>query len=292
MASSGVASWGKHERRRLRLAVLHSTSASGAPYVGHILRDNLSGERNAVVQIIHERRARHCGFGRGRKAYLAVLKIPEPYRLGVSVLANLPESSYNEILHALSRAPSSFVNPRELVAWVMSEAKGVSPSELTKLVSTLTSLYRLRSRQQGTSIETLANDVAIAARDIPNLKVAEGVDLASRLSALLALDSLNTIALKAKELQEESERTYCGARIITDVRPVFGESLDDSPTMIIVHTLKLGFHDSTPGHKDIYVALDASDIAALRKTLERAEEKAKKLKIMLEAAKLPSIDLT
>jgi hypothetical protein len=221
---------------------------------------------------------------------VAVLKIPEPYRPGVSVLANLPESSYKAILEALSRSPSSFTRNRELVAWIASEVKDTPALDLAKLVDTLTSLYRLRLRRPGTSIQTLADDVTVAARDIPNFKVPEGVAFTERLAALLALNSLNTIALKAKELQLESERTFCEARIITDVRPVFGENVDDSPSMIIVHTLKLGFHES--GHKDIYVALDAADIASLKKTLERAEDKARKLKALLDATGIRSIDLS
>jgi hypothetical protein len=223
---------------------------------------------------------------------LAVLKIPEVYRPGVLVLAHLSEGSYQQVLDALSRAPSSFVRTRELVAWIASEIKDISSAELGKLINTLTSLYRLRSRQHEVSIDKLANDVTVAARDIPGFKVGEGADLAGRLGALLALNSLNTIALKAGELQRESERRYCDSRVITDVRPVFGDSLDDSPAMIIVHMLKLGYHDSTPGHKDIYVSLDAADIVELKRTLQRAEEKAQKLKGMLEEAKLPPIDLS
>ncbi len=139
-------------------------------------------------------------------------------------------------------------------------------------------------------MQTLATDVTIAAREIPNFKIPEGVDFTERLAALLALDSLNSIALKAKELQAESERTFCDARIITDVRPVFGENIEDSPAMIIVHTLKIGFHES--GHKDIYVALDAGDIANLKKTLQRAEDKANKLKAILDKAGLRNLDLS
>lgn len=206
------------------------------------------------------------------------------------VLATLPESSYRELLEALSRSPSTFTGPKELVAWIATELKSISSPELTKLIATLTSLYRLRARRPETSVQELANDVVVAARDIPNFKVGEGVDLSVRLAALLALDSLNIISLKAKELQHESERTFCNARIITDVRPIFGENIDDSPTMIIVHTLKIGFHES--GHKDIYVALDAADIAGLKKTLQRAEDKAKKLKSMLDASGLRSMDLS
>ena len=221
---------------------------------------------------------------------MAVLRIPEAYRPGVSVLAGLPENSHRELVEALSRAPLSFTDRRELVTWIAGEAKSIPSSDLAKLINTLTSLYRLRSKRPDTSVQTLATDVTIAAREIPNFKIPEGVDFTERLAALLALDSLNSIALKAKELQAESERTFCDARIITDVRPVFGENIEDSPAMIIVHTLKIGFHES--GHKDIYVALDAGDIANLKKTLQRAEDKANKLKAILDKAGLRNLDLS
>ena len=138
-------------------------------------------------------------------------------------------------------------------------------------------------------MQEIAKDVAIAAREIPNFTFDESIDFIQRLASLLVLDSLNTTALKAKELQLESERTFCEARIITDIRPVFGDNIDEAPTIMIVHTLKIGFH--VPEHKDMYVALDAADIIGLKKTLGRAEEKANKLKTILDAAGIRSIDL-
>jgi len=221
---------------------------------------------------------------------LAVVTIPEPYQAGVSTLAKLPDSVYTRLREALSRAPATFTNQRELLAWITSEVTAIPPTELVRVIRTLASLYRLRSRQPNVTVQDLAKDVAIAARDIPNFVIGDGVDLSKRLAELLAMESLNTTALKAKELQLESERTFCEARVITDIRPVFGESIDDPPTMMIVHNLKIGFHE--PGHKDIYVALDAADISALQKTLQRAEEKAKKLHSILESTGLRSIDLS
>ena len=225
---------------------------------------------------------------------MAVLKIPEPYRAGLSVLACLTDDSYAEILNAAMRAPASFANHRELAVWIASEAKGLGSAEISKLISTLTALYRLRARY-GIAVQKLASDVTAAAREtVPNFKVPDGVDFEGRLAAMLGLESLNVLAVKAKELQTQSQRTFCDARVLTDVRPLFGENASELPTTaIIVHTLKLGFHDSgSPGHKDIYIALDAGDIAELRKVLQRAEEKTQSLKAVLDAAKLRSIDLS
>ncbi len=221
---------------------------------------------------------------------MAVVRIPDPYQAGVSALAAMPESAFTQLREALSRAPSSFTDQRELTAWISSEVKNVPPADLTRLIRSLASLYRLQSRQPNRSAQQLATEVALAAREIPNFQAKEGVDLAARLAELLVLESLNTTAFKAKELQSESERTFCEARIITDIRPVFGENLDDPPTMMIVQTLKVGFHE--PEHKDVFIALDSDDILSLKKTLDRAELKAKKLKSLLDSSGMRSISLS
>lgn len=79
-----------------------------------------------------------------------------PARVSLSLLATLPKSAYQQILEALSRTPSSSATPRQIVAWIASEVKSVPSGELTKLINTLASLYRLRSRQSGALAETIA----------------------------------------------------------------------------------------------------------------------------------------
>ncbi len=220
---------------------------------------------------------------------MAVLNIPARYQPGVSVIAGMSESSYTDLLRALLQAPSGFDTERELAAWISSEVKTVPSTESAKIIRTLVSLYRLRSKQENLTVQELARDITVAAREIHGIKTAEGIDLAQRLESLLGIASLNTTAFKAKELQLESERTFCQARIITDLRPVFSENLEGTPPMMVVHTLKLGFHEKE--HKDIYVALDEADIAALKKTLQRAEEKSQKLKSILDASGIKTIEV-
>jgi hypothetical protein len=105
---------------------------------------------------------------------------------------------------------------------------------------------------------------------------------------------LNLVDAKAKELQLEAEHTFCDARVVTDLRPVFGGNISDSPeAMILVHTLKLGYHDSgSQTHKEMYLALDADDVVKLAEILRRAQEKTKTLKGKMDSAGIRVIDLT
>ncbi len=157
----------------------------------------------------------------------------------------------------------------------------------------LTSLYRVRVRANA-SLQQLAEDVCEALR-------AEGVmpgereeQFKDRLATILAVEALSVVATKAQELRTEFERTFCDARIITDMRPVFGGNVEDAPTaMIIVHTLKLGYHDTNSSeHKELFIALDNEDMGKLAEQLVRASKKEKTLKTRLEAAGIKFVDLS
>jgi hypothetical protein len=227
----------------------------------------------------------------GEVSPLASLKIPDRYKPGIKILAALAAPQYAEFLAAVKRAPNTFATTREFEVWLTPEVPSISPTDVSKLIYSITSLYKLPTRYNVTASK-LASDVQEGAcSGIANFQTAEGSDFAQRLTELLAVGSFDIVAIKAQELQSEYERTFCEARILTDIRPVFGNKAEDSPTAtIVVHTLKLAFHEMS-GHKEFFVALDEDDIASLKKTLERAEVKAKNLKALLNETKLRAIDL-
>jgi len=223
---------------------------------------------------------------------LANLRIPDRFKAGFVVLASLPTPSYEEFLAATKAAPNTFASTRELQTWIASEVKSIPQADIAKLIETMSSVLRLQSRSPETMPKLVAALDEAAHIGIENFNVADGVDFSARLTALLTVESFNIVAIKAKELQLECERTFCDARILTDIRPVFGEKAGDKPAaMIVVHTLKIITHKAA-GHKEFFVALDAEDIQSLKKTLERAEEKARSLKTIIDASGLRSIDLS
>jgi len=140
----------------------------------------------------------------------------------------------------------------------------------------------------------LANDVAEAASKDGYFQGVSTDILRDRLSRLLGLDSLNLVDAKAKELQLEAEHMFCDTRIVTDLRPVFGGNVADSPeAMIIVHTLKIGYHDAgDQKHKEMFFSVDADDIAKLAEALKRAQDKTKVLKAKMDSVGIPTVDLS
>src|SRR5205085_649732 len=66
--------------------------------------------------------------------------------------------------------------------------------------------------------------------------------LRKRLELLLGLDSTLGVTAKALDVMTEHERTFCTARILSDVRPVFSGGAEHASAAVIIHNLQLGFH--------------------------------------------------
>jgi hypothetical protein len=224
---------------------------------------------------------------------LAELQIPERYKSGLSLLASMSDDSFERLLDALKRAPSTFATKRELSVWITSEAPTIPPADIEKIIEAITSFYRVRVRSD-VPVPKLVEDIASTVRQSsPDLTAENAKLFEGRLSALLVLDSLNVVEVKAKELQMEDERLLVEAKIFTDLRPVFGEKIIGPPAaMVITQSLKLTFYESPAGSpKEIYIAMDSKDIKDMKATLGRAEEKALSLKDSLSAAGIRIIDL-
>jgi hypothetical protein len=105
-------------------------------------------------------------------------------------------------------------------------------------------------------------------------------DFKAFLCKILSLEKTLGISSKAQEIMLEHGHIFCRARIVTDLRPVFGSRVEGGPIAgIIVHSLKLTYHESgNPDTKDTYLALDHKDMEKLRELLVRASRKEKSLK--------------
>jgi DNA-directed RNA polymerase subunit F len=221
------------------------------------------------------------------------ITIPDRYRDGLGAIARLNDKTFSEVYDALTRAPSETPSQKELAAGVAGEVTAIDGEDVKKIVEVLTSLYQVRNRAN-ISPEKLANDVYEAVqKDAPSLVQKQDVaEIKNRLAKFLRLESLNVVTMKAKELQMDVERQFCEARILTDLRPIFGSEVDAPKAMIVVHSLKLGYHDAATGrHEELFVAIDEEDIRKLKEVLDRAERKAKSLVSRLQAAGIRTVEL-
>jgi len=97
------------------------------------------------------------------------------------------------------------------------------------------------------------------------------------LPKLLAVDTVR-IRSKAAYLRTDHARAFKSARVLTDLRPIFG--LNESTTIegaVVMHTLKLEYYQDDFA-RDFFVTLDDVDLETLRLAVVRAQNKAKALR--------------
>ena len=96
-------------------------------------------------------------------------------------------------------------------------------------------------------------------------------------------DKTVAITAKAVDVITEHKHTYCTARILSDIRPIFSRKAESAEAAVIVHNLQIGYHDGGSGeHKEFYVTLDTDDIIALKDGLKRADKKTLVLESILK----------
>jgi len=95
---------------------------------------------------------------------------------------------------------------------------------------------------------------------------------------------------KASDLAGSYERVLQNYRLITELRPVFSEAVDEAPdTALITHQLEVSAIRN--GRLDVTTfALSSEDLEQLQLQLQRAQAKERQLKIMADKAGLAVID--
>lgn len=222
---------------------------------------------------------------------LPILSIPEQFQAGLAKLRELNEDTASSLLAAIeSLAQES--GKDSLSSQQLPPIKHLSQEDAQTILDGLTFLYRVRASSDATVAE-FVSDASEAMRygAVPRYKVPEGAitNFRDRINKFLSLESLNTLS-KAIILRSEHEHTLCSARILTDIRPVFGPDPNAAPqTAVIFHMLKLAFHEAS-SIKEIYLALDESDLAELENLVERAKKKALSLHTILASRNMRVVD--
>lgn len=228
---------------------------------------------------------------------MAKLNIPEGYRLGVSKIRTLNEQDARGIRKALDSVrgvrtpgePTTTIQPEDAALSAVTSVSKENQADLKKIAEALVALYGVKSVKE-ISVDEFADDVCDAMESLADqdlrLPHAERAEFKNKLLILLGSEVLG-LASKAHDLATEDERMFCQARIITDLRPVFGPTIEDGPkAMVVVHLLKLAYHQGSEKHQQFYVSLDADDLQTMKKLIDRAQAKAKSLKSTIKDIRL------
>jgi hypothetical protein len=222
------------------------------------------------------------------------LTVPERHRPGLAAILRLNHDTVDALITALTLSSSSRASTASVLAKLPPVTTDISDDELQVIVRTVLSLYALRVTRE-VSANDLSKDIvdAIVSGEYRELKVTDeqAADLHNKLTKLLGVDPL-AYQMKARDVARQHERSFCAARILTDIRPIFGLASDNAPVdAVITHTLKITYHEgSDRDTKELFFAMDDDDIQELKAILERAEMKSESLKELLDDMELNRAD--
>jgi hypothetical protein len=228
---------------------------------------------------------------------VAKLNIPLRYRAGVAAIRTLDDPSVLAIRAALDGAVNQkpgntgagATAPHEMAVNAVSGISALKREDFKVIGEAVGALYAAKSAKD-VSVEEFVEDVCDAMESLPEedlrLPHVERSQFKQKLLTLLNADVFSLVA-KVYDLATEDERTFCHARILTDLRPIFGPNVEDGPRgMLVVHLLKLAYHQGSEKTHNFYVALDADDLQVLKNLIDRAEAKANTLKSAVGGTRL------
>jgi len=213
-----------------------------------------------------------------------VLRVPADQIGHIKKFLELPDETIDRFLSVLTNAGPQF-NVADLATEISGQLD-VPPPLAEGIVRVLASIYLTRDFR--TPIEKFVDREVFFALKRAQAFPAETVELQWKrlrkfLVAALSLERSLGTAAKAGPVLTQHERIFTGARIMTDLRPIYHLDVSEKPdAAVIIHMLRITQRDNFGHHSDEYFALDSNDIAAMKELITRAENKEKTLKGIME----------
>ena len=219
--------------------------------------------------------------------------IPKDERPALARLAGLRNEQASELSGALSAA-SDELDGDELVQHVINGTPSVEADDVKRILSAVrqvASAKEVLEVQPDVFLNDIAEGMGRIEEDELRLDETKQEHLRERLTALTESPAME-IHAKARSLQQDRENTYCRARIISDLRPIFGSDVRQSPKAVLVaHMLRITYHHGSRGTlKDLFLTLRTEDLDQLSELIERARSKADSLHAFTAGADLREIN--
>lgn len=223
----------------------------------------------------------------GRMARIS-LAIPEAHKKPLAELLSLPGETIQKIIDLLGKM-DPVLAVSDLASRVASSV-GIEAASMQEIFEMLRSMCLVCSGRAITPSE-FADALERAAEKQLQLKNGDWPRFKGQLAQLLSLDHSLGLSAKAFEVRHEQERLFFEGRVITDVRPVFREDVNEPPFgVVIVHTLRLSYHEG-PRLMNTYVALGREDLEQLQEVIQRALSKDHTMRSTVEKAGLRCLDV-
>lgn len=207
--------------------------------------------------------------------------IPPSLQAGLRGIATLTEDQFRRLLTSLTEIPTEIVQYQVFPEIDVPGGRAV--------LNAAYSLILGRSRPRSPIDEAV--DSVLLALESAGFDKELLTTLRPRAEAILQIDTLDLLA-RAHDVMLEHSFTYSTARVVSDIRGVFGDDVSSPPqAAVIVHMLNMMYHNA--GRREsLAIALDEKDIDQLIAVLERARAKNNVLRETITASGIKYIGVS
>jgi len=211
--------------------------------------------------------------------------IPKTYIEGFKKISSISNSDFDKIKEGLSY--TSLVASLRILATRVVKTTGLNENDLKEIFRSVGSLIpHLDDSFKAEQFVEEVTNLAIEGRLIKDKE-----PFYERLSFLLNTKQIY-YAAKGGLLNLDHTNVYINSKVITDIRSVFDVNVESTPIAgLIIHTLHIHYqNDEEAPHKDIYIAMDGSDIKSLKEALIRAEKKEISLQTVFKKSEMTNLN--
>jgi hypothetical protein len=212
---------------------------------------------------------------------MPAMRIPAEHAAPLRALAALPPRTAGRVAKTIEETPpfTSMMRMVEIVhASLPKTAKDISAAQL---VIAFTSLVAERG-----DADLGRLSLRLAASPDLGLEREREPKVAQIFSRILNAPAVINFG-KADDVITDHARVFSRARILTDIRPVFGSQATEPPSAaVLVEMLHIDYWSKGGGTGSFYVALDHADLLELKEVVDRGLEKTETLKRFLTSAGL------
>lgn len=206
---------------------------------------------------------------------MANYKLSKEFLNGIEALITLDENSFQNMIRVISELKAG-TGPKNFRKQVEESLPGSKIDYLSSALYSLGDFYASEKKTLEDTVNELNQSYWLGKESTQ--RETDELLLVNRLKLILEHYASFKTTFKAISLLTENDRLFRESRIITDVRLMFSEQLEESiSNAVIVHQLKLSTL-SNGKKEELYLSLDDSDLETLKETLDRAIKKGEKIR--------------
>jgi len=213
-----------------------------------------------------------------------------PYQLAdLEVIRDIGEAKLRAVIERLQNIQTVPRRAKDLhkeIAAALEDKSEVAGRILGPLLS-LRAIIRQRRLSADEVIEGLRYGIETSDSEWTPEEMDRWSSVEPLIKDLLFVRAVRLVAT-ALDLSYEYQNVLQGARIVTDIRPVFNEEGDGIEVAVVSQTLRLRY-DTTEGDHSLSIAMDENDVRDLERQCQRALKKARTARdLMTKQASIPT----